>query len=151
MAHVRDQLVAAVVARLTGLATTGARVYAERPEAYALQESDLPCLLVYDDGEQAVDLVLATRIVERTVALRVEGVAKAASGLSATLRTICSEVETALGSAVTVDGRAVDVFYRRTEAIAPDAESDRPVGRVVLSFEAQLATAAAAPDALLSY
>lgn len=152
MAHVRQQLINAVVTRLTGLTTTSTRVFAERPEAYALQESDLPCLLIYDDGEpQVTDLVLHTRIVERTVTLRVEGLAKATSGLSTTLRTICSEVETALGTAVTVDSRAVDVLYRRTDAIAPDADSDRPVGRIVLSFEAQLATAAAAPDALLSY
>jgi hypothetical protein len=152
MAHVRQQLIDAVVTRVTGLTTTAARVFAERPEAYALQDADLPCLLVYDDGEpQVTELALATRIVDRTIALRVEVVAKAVSGLAATLRTACSEVETALGSAVTVGSIPVDVLYRRTESIAPDAETDRPVGRLVLFFEAQLATAAAAPDVLLSY
>ena len=152
MAHVRQQLVDAVVTRLTGLTTTAARVFADRPEDYALQESELPCLLVYDEGEpQVAELALHTRILDRTVALRVDAVVKSVSGASTTVRTICSEVETALGSAVTVDGKAVDVLYRRTDYAPPAADSDRPVARISMFFEAQLATAAAAPDALISF
>lgn len=148
--HVRQQLVDAVVTRLTGLATTAARVFADRPEDYALQESELPALLIYDDGESSVDqLLLSPLSYLRTVELRVAGIVKSVAGASNTARTICKEVEAALAAALTVDGRAVDAIYRGTEVTPPDAASDRPVVRVTLSFQVQLATAAAAPDALI--
>jgi len=152
MSHVRQQLVDAVITRLTGLATTGSHVFADRPEDYELAEADLPALRVYDDGEATVqELVLSPRTVLRTISIRVDAVAKSASGLAATLRTICSEVETALGTTVSVGGIAVDVVYTRTDPPERDAQSDRPVSRVSMVFEAQLATAAAAPEVLLSY
>lgn len=147
MAHVRELIVAAAVTRVTGLTTTGANVFADRPEAYALQETELPALLVYDFGDEAAeDGEWPTPIVRRTISIGVDAVAKQVSGLAALLRTMCSEVETALGAPLTVSGASVQLMYRGVR-IDIAATSDRPVTVARMRFETTVYTYAGAPDA----
>lgn len=147
--HVIQQLVTAVQTRLTGLATTGARVYAQRPVEYELQESELPALRIYEEGEEIEPLLIHAPAYRRDVTLRVQAVVKAASGVSATLLAIRKEVEIALATDLTVAGRLVSLVYRGAEAMEISGQADRQVGTQNLSFGGQLETAAATPDALL--
>ena len=50
MAHVRTSIRSAIVSRLTGLTTSGARVYPSR--IHPLADANLPCLRVYLDEEE---------------------------------------------------------------------------------------------------
>lgn len=147
--HVVRQLVDAVTAALTGLTTTGSRVYALRPIEYELQDSELPALRIYEDGESAEPLLIHSQTYQREVALRVQVVGKASSGLSNTLLAIRKEVEIALSGGVTVASRNVQLVYRGADAMEISGAADRPVGTQSLNFTAQLETAAGAPDALL--
>ena len=97
MSHVRTQIRDAFVAKLTSLATTGARVYGQRirPPAAAL-----PFLLVYlgtDEGERIT--VTDDAIEQRTASLIVRAFAKANGDMEDTLDQIALEVHDAIGSA----------------------------------------------------
>ena len=50
MAHVRTSIRTAIASRLTGLTTTGSRVYPSRIQPLA--DANLPCLRVYLDEEE---------------------------------------------------------------------------------------------------
>jgi hypothetical protein len=145
--HVRRQLRDAVVTRLTGLATTGANVYAHR--AYPLERAKLPALRVYTVSE-TVEIVTihAPMVQDRNVEVRVEGVEAAAEAdLDDTLDQIAKEVETALSAALTVGGKPVTLAYTGCE-IELDDEAAKPHGIVTLSYTARLFTASNAPDVL---
>ncbi len=94
MAHLRKQIRDNVVTALTGLSTTGSRVYASR--VYPMAAAKLPGLCVYAKSEE-VETTTTTRprTQLRTLTLSVEGFAVATSGLDNTLDAISLEVEEA--------------------------------------------------------
>lgn len=143
-AHVRRQLREAVAAAVTGLTTTGARVFQTRH--YPLGDADLPCLLVSTTREEA-DYVQLDNALERIEFVEVIGVAKEAADLDDKLDLIAQEVEVALTNPVTVSGVTVRVDYKGADDEF-DAFTDKPVGAVRLRFEARLWTSA--PDTLLN-
>ena len=147
MTHVRQSLRSAVVAACTGLAATGSRVYTAR--VYAQPVSDLPALWINTPSEDAVidDLGLPGTV-RRDVTVEVRGLA-AGSSMAATLDTIAEQVETAIGSSVTVGGVVVPMRYAGCivdYSFGDDAE--QPVGSITLTFTATLFTAANAPGTL---
>ena len=86
MAHARTQIRNAVVAALTGLSTTGARVHASR-----MRPTDaLPALLITTDAE--VIEQGAQRRQMRTMDIVVRGLAKGGDGVDDTLDQIALEV-----------------------------------------------------------
>src|SRR5574343_361509 len=108
--HVHKQIRDAVKTALTGLATTGSRVWANRLQV--MQDADLPGLRIYADDETSADLSMhAPGISERQLTLVVEAVVKAVSGLDDTLDQIAKEVETALAGTITVSGKPLDIAY----------------------------------------
>ena len=143
--HLHRQIREAVVSALTGLTTTGSRVYANRlqPLADALQ----PTLLVTLDEEQADILTVhPTPLYERRIDLSVIAHVKAVSGLDDTLDLCSKEVETALAAGITVGSRTLDVLY--TGMSFEDEQADKPVGVKRLRFRITYAAAANAPDVL---
>lgn len=96
MAHQRQTIREAIVTRLTGLATSGSRVYASRLKP--LLDTELPAILVSTGGE-ALDgaTYLKTGLpVHRPLEIRVDLVAKAVSGFENTVDQMLAEVEVAL-------------------------------------------------------
>jgi hypothetical protein len=145
--HVRRQLREAVATAVTGLATTGSRVFQSR--AWPVQASELPCLLVYTNSETVTPETLdAPEGQRREIEVRVDGIAKAAANLDDTLDQIGKEVETALAAAITVASKSVRLTYTGCE-IELDAETEAESGAVQMRFTAELYTAADAPDALI--
>lgn len=146
--HVRRQLREAVAAAITGLATTGARVYQSR--VYPLQASELPCLLVYVTTESVDAITVDTpETLERDVELQIEGVARAAADLDDTLDDIAKEVEIALSATITVAGKPILLAYTGCQ-IEMEADTDAPRGSVTMTFRTLLHNEANAPD-VLSY
>ena len=95
MAHLRKQIRDNVVTALTGLSTTGSRVYASR--VYPMAAANLPGLCVYAKTEEfETTAITRPRTQVRPLTLSVEGFAVATSGLDNTLVAISLGVEEAL-------------------------------------------------------
>jgi hypothetical protein len=151
VSHVRQQLIDAVQTRVTGLTTTGARVYVQRPLEDTLTEAEIStgALRVFDDGDAVdTDGEYDAIYMRRTTLVVIDAMALQNSGLAAKLRTIAAEVETALGTALTVTGKSVQLFYRGVE-MSDSFEGDLSVGQGRMRFECVLYTTASAPETLI--
>jgi len=148
MPHARETIRNAAVALLTGLSTTGARVYKDRLQARPLETSELPCILVTTGGETVEgSTVHAPAVIQRELELQVIGVVRALTGLDDTLDDIALEVETAL-SGGTLSTKA-DVALASIDEPSFDGSVDMPVARQTMRFRVTYATAANAPGTLI--
>jgi hypothetical protein len=150
MAHGRQQIREALATALTGLTTTGSRVYQERTRE--LRDADLPALVITTDEEAVrVEMVSFPPLQERDLAIRVAAVAKATGSLDDTLDTICAEVETALYASVSANTLTSRVKLMTLEAINVELDDtlDRPVGRATMSWRCTYHTTAGTPATLL--
>lgn len=139
--HVRRQLREAVATAVTGLATTGARVFQSR--VYPVQSAEMPGLLVYTTGEEVTDQSVGM-LIGRVVQVLIEGQAKAAADLDDVLDQISKEVEIALSSTVTVGGKPVLLNYEGCD-ISLD-EASKPTGVLAMRFNALIYTQRSTPD-----
>jgi len=145
--HVRQQLREALGTLLTGLTTTGNRVYQSRVRR--LSPAELPALRIYTDGDDAETISMGRPAAQdRIVEIRVEAVAKASDNLDNTLDTICKEVETVIGNNPTLSGKARDCLYTGAK-IDLQENGDSQVGVATLSFTADAQTMNNAPDTLI--
>lgn len=143
MPHARQAIREAVATAVTGLATTGSRVFQSRMRA----QDALPCLLVTTDGESITEEISGVQ--QRELEIRITGVAKAAANVDDTLDTIASEVETAVQAAGTL-GALVSIPPTLT-AISTDFDDslEQPVGEIALTFRSTYFTNAGAPGTTL--
>ena len=143
--HVRKQIRAAAVTALTGLATTGARVFASR--VYPLQDADLPGLLVSNSEEaiESASLGGANRYLQRTLTLEVKACVKQVSGYEDLVDQIAKEVETALANNNTLGALCKYIVPRGIETELA-GEAEKPVAVATLRFEVLYYTALNAPD-----
>ena len=143
--HVRKQIRAAAVTALTGLATTGARVFASR--VYPLQDTDLPGLRISNPDEtiEPASMGGANRYLERTLILEVQACVKQVSGYEDLVDQICKEVEVALANDNTLGPLAKWIVPRgiQTELVG---EGEIPVAVATMRFEVLYYTALNAPD-----
>ena len=129
MAHQRKTIRDAVITSLTGLSTTGSRVFNSR--VYPNEESKLPCLNVFTLSEPVeLDSVKSTI---RSLELVVEGFASANSNIENTLDTIATEVEEALGSDTSLSNTCQSHNITNTEITLAN-EGSLPIGVVRLVF-----------------
>lgn len=142
--HLRDQIRAAAAAALTGLATTGARVYVSR--AQDMQAANLPGLRLYTTEESAEMLSLGiARIRQRTLTLIVEACVKAASGYDDTVDDIAKEVEIALDASNTLGGLCK--WIEPTQfTLELGGEGDKVVAVGRMTFEVRYYAAQGTPD-----
>lgn len=146
MSHAHTQIRTAAVTALTGLTTSGSRVYANR--SYAMADANLPGLRVFLNDENVETLTSNTSPTQdRTVQLVVECCAKDNATLDATCDTMQNEVEKALAAGITVSGKSL---YPLLVASRYDFEAaSTPVGVKRLVFTVQFFTLATAPDSLI--
>lgn len=143
--HAHKQIRAAVVSRLTGLTTSGARVYANR--LAPLPDASLPSLLVTLDEESAEMLTVHQPVAQsRELTLSVAAIAKATTALDTTLDQMSKEVEIALAAGLTVGSQNLPVFYAGMSF--EDEQSDKPVGIKRLRFTIPYTAMSDAPDIL---
>lgn len=148
MPHARETLRNAAVALLTGLGTTGARVYTDRPQARPLLASELPALMVTTGSETVEQSTIhGPALLQRELELQVIGVVRALTGLDDTLDDIALEVETALGGGTL--STLADVALAAIDEPVIDGSGDMPVARQVMRYRVTYATAANAPGTLI--
>jgi hypothetical protein len=143
--HLRRQIREAVGTAVTGLATTGARVFQSR--VYPLPVTDLPGLTIATDSESSIGATLgAPRLIDRVLRLRVIAWARATADLDDTLDQICKEVEIALAMpCAALAGIAKTITLISTE-IELEGTADKPVGQAALTYEINYIAAENAPD-----
>lgn len=148
MSHARQQVRDAVATTVTGLTTTGARVYPGR--IHPISRLRLPCLFVYsleeavDDSGEVMGLDQWRRL---TVA--VEAIAEANQSLDDTLDDICAEVETAVHADVTLGGLTKWCEYTGVE-IELDEGMQKPVGSARMTFMAEYRVDATDPETIIT-
>lgn len=143
--HAHKQIRGAVVTALTGLTTSGARVYTNR--LMPMESGHLPGLRIYLDDEQVDAMTLhAPYAQDRSLALAVECCAKGDS-LDDTLDLMSKEVEVALAAGLTVGGKFLQPVYGGMEFT--DELADQPVGIKRLRFTLTYSALSNAPDVLI--
>jgi hypothetical protein len=137
MAHVRKQIRDDVVTTLTGLITTGTRVFASR--VYPNEAGKLPLLCVYSLNEASELIAMNGNQLLRSLEIVVEGYAKAKANLDDTLDAIAKEVEEALAVDPTRGGIAHKTVINDTE-ISLSEEGEQPIGVIRMSFQVDYVT-----------
>lgn len=146
--HIRRQIREAVAGAVTGLTTTGTRVFQQR--VYPLETTDLPGLLVSTPREQSVGTSLgAPRVMERRVRLHVTALARATADVEDVLDQICKEVEVALAMPCAALAGIAKIISLTDTDITVTGDGDRPVGQAALTYEVLYMTAENAPDVAL--
>lgn len=146
MPHVRKSIRDALVTAVTGLATTGARVFPGR--VYPVQDSELPGLLVFTDNEDiGIASLGVSRLLDRDADAVVEAVFKDTASLDDKGDTILSEVETATGPGLSLGGGKW-LQLSRIEFERAD-EGEKPTARMRMIFKVRYITAHGAPNTAL--
>lgn len=149
MAHVRQQIIDNLATTLTGLTTTGPRVYPSRVDP--LRSDEVPGLLIYDTDETIDEEQSTLQAQFRNPIMVIEGHAEAASGdaISDLLNLIASEIETAIFVDITRNDKALATFYSSTSKTY-DASADKVVGVIRMEFITSYMTETGVPDVPLT-
>lgn len=116
MSHIRKRIRDAVVTALTGLTTTGTRVYKSR--VYPLESGKLPGLCIYTKSEDiSTTTINRPRTQIRTLEVVIEGYVMANSAFDDTIDQISVEVEEALYTNALLGGLA-----KETNILSFDAD-----------------------------
>lgn len=145
MSHVREQLRKAVATAVTGLTTTGAKVYTNR--VYPVEPDDCPCLVIRSDGDDIeAQTIHQPQIQKRDTIIKIEAHVSAVSDtVEDEIDTICAEVETAIANA---SSSLVKGMYLRGTRIEFD-QGEQPIGRATMVFTKDLYTESNAPQTAL--
>jgi len=141
--HIRKQIRKAAVASLTGLATTGSRVFESR--IYPLDRAKLPGLLVYttteDSGREDSPIELM-----RDVVLLVVGVVRISENVEDELDDVAMEVEIALDALGLAGLAKIYHGIQGTVSTLEGDDADKPHGAIAMEFLYTYRTATGAPD-----
>ena len=129
--HVRKQIRDAAITVLTGLTTTGSRVYASR--VYPLTKAKLPGLLVYTPLEDSAR-VDSPRDSMRDMQLHVHGIVAITTNLEDEMDKIAFEVEEALDGLGHADLAKIYHGIRGTISTLSDEEAAKPHGAIAMEF-----------------
>lgn len=125
MAHVRTQIRNAIATTVTGLTTTGTRVFKGR--FHPISGDKLPALCVYTTSEtSATNVMGSSRGTDRDLGLVVEAYARSKTIVEDTIDQIAVEVEEAIAADTNVGGLAKDIVYTGFEFDA-DADPEQTV------------------------
>lgn len=143
--HLHKQIRTALETRLTGLATSAGRVYANRVKV--MTAANLPGLRISLAGEEADPMTVHQPMqLERRLVVEVECCAKGSDTLDDTLDLMSQQVEVALASGITVAGQLIYPVYRGMELELEQAELVTGVKR--LRYSIDFSALNSAPDQL---
>ncbi|MBY0261216.1 MAG: hypothetical protein K2Q20_02670 [Phycisphaerales bacterium] len=121
----------AVIALLTGLTTTGPRVFDQEPYALHL----IPCLVVSTSASSissvSVDVPQTFQVDSE---VQIEAIVSVATGLQDLQDTVTAEIMVALANGVTLDGISRPLTLTSVDQIEINATGERPVARRTVTF-----------------
>ena len=145
--HLRQQIRERIALDVTGLVTTGANVFQSR--VYPIEDSKLPCLLVYSNSEESEILNQGSpRLLLRTLSITIQGVASEASGIDDKLDLIAKEIEIAMAADVDINGLAQDSFMTSSE-IDFTSDGAKTIGTLRVNYQIEYRTLDNAPDSAI--
>jgi hypothetical protein len=145
--HLRRQIREAVATLLTGLTTTGNRVFQSRVQT--LKDNQLPALVILTNEETVTQSTIHSNpLLERQLSVQVIAKAKANTNLDDTLDQIIKEVEMAVfaSDAANTLGGLVKGLVLDSLDITFNGEAETKVGEAVMAFTAVYFNQAATPD-----
>lgn len=146
--HILAQARAAAVAALTGLVTTGPRVYTQ--ETYPWQADQVPGLLVSVSSDPVAETLDWPTQLRWDISLQVEAFVRGTGDLAGLLDTIGAEVQVALCGLASVNGFAVQVIPVTFQSPQFAVDGDQPVARRLITFDMRgLYTDATDPNTLI--
>lgn len=145
-AHIRTQIRTAVVAALTGLATTGANVHRNR--VARLSPRQVPALVVTIDSEQITELGLDP-MHDRRLQVIVDGYTANSENVDDAIDQIGLEVEVAMAAAGTLGGLVKATPALDQVRIGIDETHEEPLGRIRMIFNTQTFTLPADPGVVI--
>lgn len=145
--HVREQILDAVVTRLTGLVTTGANVY--RGRVYPLTESNLPGILIYQGADDPNSLEQNLSFIDSELNVYVEAVAQSAS---TQIDQILNQIDKEIFIALATDFRqGVNACFSTLIGAADEprleGEGAKPIGFLRRNYKFRYRTSRADPSA----
>lgn len=144
MAHLRKTIREYFGTQLTGLTSTGTKVFESR--VYPMQNAKLPAILIYTTSEASEEVAFSKkRVQHRVLEVQVEGFVRAISGFDDTLDQIALEIEEAILDDPELGGLAVNTELTGTEA-EYSGDSEQPVGTIRLTFQVHYRTETGVPD-----
>lgn len=146
MPTARQQIREALETQLTGLTTTGSRVYTSR--VYPLSEDNLPALRIFLERDAYSESYSSNESEWRELSIVVEAIARAVADVDDTLDTICGEVGDAVASDETLVGRVKWMQNERIDFEITD-DGDRPFGMAVMRYTAHYVVDPENPNTLL--
>lgn len=145
--HVREQIRDRIASNVTGLSTTGDRVYKSR--VWPLNADTMPALLVYSTSEDsATDIMGPSLVINRELSVVVEGYVRNITVYDDKVDTIAKEVEIAMAADQTLNNLAKISYLSGTE-ISYSGEGDQPIAVVSMTYLVQYRTAVDSPDVAL--
>lgn len=143
MAHIRKLIRDQIATQLTGLSTTGGRVYTSR--VYPMGNNKLPGIVIYTDNESAEYATIGLpRTIIRTLTVNVEIYVKGVSSYDDDIDQITAEIDAAIYSDVTLNGYAKDTKITGY-VVQYIGEGDQPVGTAILNLEVTYTTTEGSP------
>lgn len=135
MTHIREQIRDRIATLVTGLPSTGANVFAMR--RYALDDSKLPCILIYTNNEQSNIATIGLKTGLYNLEVMIEVITKSSSStISDELDQICANVEAAIGADFQLNGLAKSCILTSTDiSIAVDGEN--PLSSANMKYNVQ--------------
>ncbi len=144
MSHIRQQIREQVGTTLSGLTTTGSNVFESR--VYPLSDASLPALIIYSKSETSSISTMGTGLgIDRTMTLTIEAYVKANLTFDDTIDTICAEVEVAMGTDPSLNGK-VRFSYLESTDIDYDGDGENPIGYATMNYVVEYRTAQNAPS-----
>lgn len=145
MMHPRKAIRDAATQVLTGLPSTGARVFPSRVYEYDPAAGGGPGLMIYTFSEESqFDTVGQRRSLMRTLDLAIEIIAALNDRFDDALDQVALEVERTLGNNPTLNGTCKDIELRRTQVAA--AKSAEQIGGMVMTFAVTYRTLGTNPE-----
>ena len=148
--HLRKQLRDAFAAAVTGLTTTGSRVYTGRTSALAADAS--PSLLIDMGAEDIVpEGILAgrQRTTQRTLEILARAAVKQNTGYLDTLDTIALEVEHAIAANQSLGGLSKSVQLAAIDEPDLEGQAEKNIAVMALHFNVTYYATLAAPQTAL--
>ncbi len=145
--HVREQIIEAVKTAVTGLPTTGPRVFRNRVSP--LERNERPALIVrFPPATEDVtaDQLPAPRIMDRTCRIDVTAIVSTQEDFDSLLNQISLEVETAL--AMPIVGPWKHLTLRRVD-FNLTGTAEKPTGQTDMTYEARYFVREDAPGTAL--
>lgn len=143
--HVRTQVRAAAVTALTGLTTTGSRVYDSL--VYPMQDKQLPGLRIDTGDEDIAVESIDGELLARTLQLVVQACVKQNTNYNDTVDDIIKEVEIAISGNQALGGAKAVLLKSIHVELSGDGE--KPVAVATMTFEVLYYSAQSAPDVAL--